>query len=172
MFANNAIKSLSKTLKEGRSTSQPKWDESTYHTIEIIIDRLKNAEKYHLGNNNMLGMVENQFLKFKPDQGPFIGETAIDVNLPYDECWFDFIDPYFMKMLHPNGPTLKAGILASDCNHVNDPNFPRNILQLITCYQFGPSGIWGISPEISFIKVGSNFTYDELEYITYRNNFV
>ena len=115
----------------------------------------------------MLGMVENQFLKFKPDQGPFIGETAIDVNLPYDECWFDFIDPYFMKMLHPNGPTLKAGILASDCNHVNDPNFPRNILQLITCYQFGPSGIWGISPEISFIKVGSNFTYDELEYITY-----
>lgn len=59
MFANNAIKSFKETI------ITKKWDGLTNKNMSIMIKEIPNAQKYHLGNEGLLNMVNDQIKKYQ-----------------------------------------------------------------------------------------------------------
>lgn len=158
MFASAAIKSFKKTV------TTKTWDGLTNKNMLLLVDNLPNAQKYHLGDEGLLNLVDEQIKKHEDrdkEQAAFMDDLAIDVRLPFDVCWFDFIDKDFLQRIHPNGPPIKIGMFVSNTNPDKEDGLPENMIQIILCFQFGPSGIWCIGPETCFIKIGSNYTYEE-----------
>ncbi|MHA1800569.1 MAG: hypothetical protein ACTSWJ_02385 [Candidatus Heimdallarchaeaceae archaeon] len=117
-----------------------------------------------MGSDKMMETIHDLTQKMKEGQQAFMGEAAFDVKLPFDLCWFDYLDStllenYVSEQL--KGVPLKVGMLVGRVN----PEVPKDhpeIISINPCFSYGPTKSWSLCGSVLYIKVGDFFNREEL----------
>ncbi len=162
MYSNQLIKSFKKQLDESEFSINKDPDGMGIKNIKILLDIIPKAQKYHMGSDKMLHIINKIRSKYDKKQQAFMGATAHDVKLPFNNCWFDFLDTGFLPSFDKafKGIPLKVGIFASKCNPEADKDYPE-IIQVTPCFSYGPTKSWCLCGETIFVKVGDLFNESE-----------
>jgi len=166
MFSRQAIKSFSKQLEEIRNANQT--DILGFKNMKILTDIIPKAQNYHMGSDKMIETVKKIQSKYDRKQKAFMGIAAHDVKLPYDICWFDFIDTNFLGNYAPeftNTP-LKIGMFVNKTNPEAPKDYPE-IIFISPCFSYGPTKSWVLCSESIFVKVGDNYNVTEATELYY-----
>jgi len=163
MFSNQLIKSFKKQLDEAKDyINDP--DRVGLKNMKILLDVIPQSQKYHMGSDKMLQTINKIRSKYDGKQQAFMGSMANDVKLPFDRCWFDFLDTAFLSDFDEvfKGISLRVGIFVSRCNPEVDKDYPE-IIQITPCFSYGPTKSWCLCGKTLFVKVGSLFNESEAE---------
>lgn len=166
MFINQALKSFRKQIKEARDDSRSRFALGVKNT-KMLINNMLNTQNFHMGSDKMMETIRDLTQKMKEGQQAFMGEAAFDVNLPFDLCWFDYLDStllenYVSEQL--KGVPLKVGMLVGRVNPEGPKNYPE-IIQINPCFSYGPTKSWNMCGTSLYVKVGDFFNREELEEI-------
>lgn len=162
MFSNQAIKSFKKQLVSSNHSIG-------FENMKLITDNIPQAQKYYMGSDKMIRTIQSIGSKCK-DQ-VFMGSAAHDVKLPFDICWFDFIDNEFFSHFDKEleGISLKVGMFVVKVN-IDSPKTYPDIIQITPAFSYGPTKSWVLCGESIFIKVGEFFNVAEMKEL-HRNLF-
>lgn len=165
MYSKQAIKSFKKQLKDNIHHSDMLLTFNIKETISLI----EQSQKYHMGSDDFINAATKLMKKYKgKETKPFMGELADSVKLPFNQCWFDFIDDNLYKhLVGKDGKPIKVGMCVRKCNPDKPKNYPE-ILYVSTCFSYD-SNPWRLCGNSFYVKVGDTFTYNEAKDILTEN---
>lgn len=142
MFAHQVVDDLSVALKTMATGS----DCHVYKEhMSLCSELIKNSVCFHFGEKaDIETMCFNQ-----ADVGKalFDGEYGENIKLPYDNCWFDYVDNRHPKLGDMEYRVIKRGVLLTKSKGARDNGF------FLYVFNYFPRIKWVLSPIIYFISV-------------------
>jgi len=163
MFVNQALKSFRKQLKEAKDSTRSRFSLGLDNT-KILVNHMLDTQNFHMGSDNMLETINDLTQRMKEGQEAFIGEAAFDVKLPFDLCWFDYLDSNMLEKFFGErfkGVSVKVGMLVGRVNPEDPKDYPE-IISIIPCFSYGPTKSWSLCGTVLYVKVGALFNRKEL----------
>lgn len=163
MFTNQAIKSFRKQIKEAKDSSRLRFSLGIKNT-KLLIKNMLDTQNFHMGSDKMMETINDLTQKMKEGQQAFMGEAAFDVKLPFDLCWFDYLDSNLLENFFGErftGIPIKIGMLVGRSNPEDPKDYPE-IISINPCFSYGPTKSWSLCGSVLYVKVGDLFNREEL----------
>jgi len=163
MFINQALKSFRKQIKEASDLSRSRFSLGIDNT-KMLIKNMLDTQNFHMGSDKMMETINDLTQKMKKGQQAFMEEAAFDVKLPFDLCWFDYLDSNLLENFFDEQfkrIPLKVGMLVGRVNPEVPKDYPE-IISINPCFSYGPTKSWSLCGNILYVKVGDFFNREEL----------
>lgn len=178
MFGDQVIKSFTKRLSQ---IPRDMYD-IEHENMEIFAREIGNAQHFHMGSDKFVRLAEKTLRK--SGGVAFMDDLAKYVKLPYETCWFDFIDNnMFSDELSPIN-NVHGGLFVGNVERPQDNAlFDADVIFIAPCYYIPHTQFerhmyggrentllseWFISSSGYNIKIGKFFKYDEAKSIWYE----
>jgi len=132
-----------------------------------LVDGIRKAQHFHLGDRYKFTS-SDFFDKFQDGKTElFLGQLGENIMLPYDCCWFDFIETY--PKSHPlpeEEKATKRGMLVQNVSKM------KNCFWVINAFYRKASNRWELSPLFYYITPGKLICNDNsfVNNIVYQTN--
>jgi hypothetical protein len=163
MYINQAIKSFRKQIKEAKDPSRSRFSLGIDNT-KLLVKNMLDTQNFHMGSDKMMETINDLTQKMKEGQQAFMGEAAFDVKLPFDLCWFDYLDSNLLEIFlgeRFKGIPLKVGMYVAKVNPEVSKDYPE-IISINPCFSYGPRKSWSLTGSVLYVKVGEVFNREEL----------
>lgn len=163
MFINQALKSFRKQIKEASDVSRSKFSLGIDNT-KMLVKHMLDTQNFHMGSDKMMETINNLTQRMKKGQQAFMEEAAFDVKLPFDLCWFDYLDSNILEKFFGEqftGIPTKIGMLVGRVNPEVPKDYPE-IISINPCFSYGPTKSWSLCGSVLYVKVGEFFNREEL----------